>query len=64
MQLGGLLSVTVAAEKSCLYLSSKRQIGSLQIGCWRPSRLPLYATTLKQLTGAQRSINQALDRGH
>lgn len=40
------------------------QIGSLQIGCCAPSRLPLYATMLKELTGAQRSINQALGRGH
>jgi len=40
------------------------QIGSLQIGCCAPARLPLYTEMLKQLTGAQRTITRGLDRGH
>ena len=40
------------------------QIGSLQIGCCAPSRLPLYAEMLKELTGAQRTIKRTLDLAH
>ncbi|MDH3540042.1 MAG: hypothetical protein OEP52_08615 [Acidimicrobiia bacterium] len=40
------------------------QIGSLQIGCCAPSRLPLYADMLRELTGAQRTIKRTLDLAH
>ena len=34
------------------------QIGSLQVGCRAPSRLPLYAEMLTELTAAQRTITR------
>ncbi|MCP3972876.1 MAG: hypothetical protein GY720_00115 [bacterium] len=40
------------------------QIGSLQIGCCAPSRLPLYTEMLKELTGVQRTITRNLDLAH
>ncbi len=40
------------------------QIGSLQIGCCAPSRLPFYTKMLKELSAAQRSLSRGLDRGH
>ncbi len=40
------------------------QIGSLQIGCCAPNRLPLYAEMLEKLTHIQLAVNRSLDRGH
>ena len=40
------------------------QIGSLQVGCCAPNRLPLYARMLEDLTTAQLSLNRALGTGH
>ena len=40
------------------------QIGSLQIGCCAPNRLPLYAEILRELTTMQLEINRALGRNH
>ena len=40
------------------------QIGSLQVGCCAPDRLPLYAEILQQLTEVQLAINRSLGRGH
>ena len=40
------------------------QVGSLQVGCCAPNRLPLYAALLEELTNAQLSINSELGRSH
>ncbi|MEA2001311.1 MAG: hypothetical protein U9N84_05420 [Actinomycetota bacterium] len=40
------------------------QVGSLQVGCCAPDRLPLYVTFLEGLTTAQLSVNRELGRGH
>ena len=38
------------------------QIGSLQVGCCAPSRMPLYANMLIGLADAQRTIKKSMDR--
>ena len=40
------------------------QIGSLQVSCCAPSRLPLYAEMLTELTMAQRTIKGVLNLAH
>ena len=40
------------------------QIGRLQVTCCAPNRLPLYASILEGLTGAQLAVNRALGTGH
>ena len=40
------------------------QIGSLQVGCCAPNRMPLYAEMLTGLMTIQRSVNQTVGRGH
>ncbi len=40
------------------------QLGSLQVGCCAPSRMPLYARMLEDLTTIQLAINQAQGTGH
>jgi hypothetical protein len=40
------------------------QVGSLQVGCCAPNRLPLYVTFLEGLTTAQLSVNRELGQGH
>jgi hypothetical protein len=40
------------------------QIGHLQIGCCAPSRLPLYAQILENLTTVQLVLNRARGAGH
>ena len=40
------------------------QLGSLQVGCCAPGRLPLYARMLENLTTAQLAINRAIGAGH
>ena len=40
------------------------QVGTLQVECCAPARMPLYAETLENLTATQWSINQQLGRGH
>ena len=39
-------------------------VGSLQVGCCAPGRLPLYTEMLEALTTAQLSINRGLGQGH
>lgn len=39
-------------------------LGTLQVGCCAPGRMPLYATTLESLMTVQRSVNASLGRGH
>ena len=38
------------------------QIGSLQVGCCAPSRMPLYASMLTGLADAQRTIKKSTDQ--
>ncbi|MEN8041781.1 MAG: hypothetical protein ABFR95_09790 [Actinomycetota bacterium] len=40
------------------------QLGSLQIGCCAPARLPLYADMLKDLTEVQLTVSQSAGVGH
>ncbi len=40
------------------------QIGSLQVTCCAPSRLPLYARMLEDLTSAQRTVTSRLELDH
>ena len=40
------------------------QIGTLQVTCCAPSRLPLYARMLDDLTMAQRTVTSRLDLEH
>lgn len=40
------------------------QIGKLQVGCCAPSRIPLYAKFLEDLTLAQRVITADAELGH
>ena len=40
------------------------QIGSLQVGCCAPNRMPLYGDMLTGLMTVQRSVNQTVGRGH
>jgi hypothetical protein len=40
------------------------QIGSLQVACCAPARLPLYTRMLKDLTTAQRTITSGLNLEH
>ena len=39
-------------------------VGSLQVGCCAPARLPLYAQLLAQLTHMQIAINRGLGLSH
>jgi hypothetical protein len=40
------------------------QLGSLQVGCCAPSRMPLYARMLENLTDIQRSVASHQGTGH
>lgn len=40
------------------------KIGSLQVACCAPARLPLYTRMLTDLTTAQRSVTSAFDLEH
>lgn len=40
------------------------QVGTLQVGCCAPNRMPLYTTILENLMTAQIAVNRSLDRGH
>lgn len=40
------------------------QIGSLQVSCCAPNRMPLYASMLEDLMTAQLTVNKAAGRGH
>lgn len=40
------------------------QVGRLQVGCCAPSRMPLYAEMLEELTKAQRTVTNAHQLGH
>ena len=40
------------------------QLGSLQVACCAPPRMPLYAAALEQLTTAQLGITASLGRRH
>jgi hypothetical protein len=40
------------------------QLGSLQIGCCAPSRMPLYADMLENLTDIQISVSRSAGAGH
>ena len=58
-------SDAAAADAALLRLESAgAQIGSLQVGCCAPDRLPLYAEMLQHLTHVQLDVNRSLGRGH
>jgi hypothetical protein len=40
------------------------QLGTLQVECCAPARMPLYAETLQGLTEVQLTVNSALGRAH
>lgn len=40
------------------------QLGSLQVGCCAPARMPLYADMLKDLTDVQLVVNRSAGVGH
>lgn len=49
---------TLAANVLAHLEDAGAQIGSLQVGCCAPARMPLYATFLENLTQAQLSLKQ------
>lgn len=51
-------AVTAALE------AAGAQVGSLQIGCCAPSRLPLYSRILEDLTTVQLTIDRAQGHDH
>jgi hypothetical protein len=40
------------------------QLGSLQVGCCAPARMPLYADALRQLTEVQLNVSKSVGQGH
>jgi hypothetical protein len=62
----GRVGSTQGAEDQALALMEDvgGQVGSLQVGCCTPKRLPLYARILENLTTAQITLAKALGRGH
>ncbi len=44
--------------------SAGAQIGFLQVGCCAPSRMPLYASMLDDLTTAQLTVKKVAGQGH
>lgn len=62
----GQVGSSPGSEKQALALMEEAgaQVGSLQVGCCTPKRLPLYARILANLTTAQIAVAKALGRGH
>lgn len=60
----GTVSERTGAEVITVLEDAGAQIGSLQVSCCAPSRLPLYARMLEDLTKTQRTITGAFALEH